>query len=78
MKHILLCLCCLLSLSAWADEGMWMLGRLDKQTRRSMKELGLSLSPDKLYHPKKMVWCLPTIIADSVPSVSTPQWSTTT
>jgi len=36
-----------------ADEGMWMLGNLDKQTQKSMKSLGLNLSADKLYHPRK-------------------------
>ena len=36
-----------------ADEGMWMLGNLDKQTRRTMKELGLQLSASRLYHPSK-------------------------
>ena len=36
-----------------ADEGMWMLGNLNKQTRRSMKELGLKLPAKKLYDPKK-------------------------
>ena len=41
------------TLPVLADEGMWMLGNLDKDTRRSMKELGLQLSPGKLYHPKK-------------------------
>ena len=38
---------------ALADEGMWMLGNLDKGTRRTLKELGLKLPANKLYHPKK-------------------------
>ncbi len=42
--------CCL---AAQADEGMWVLGNLNKQTKRAMKDLGLQLSPDQLYHPKK-------------------------
>lgn len=37
----------------WADEGMWMPGKLDKQTRHLMKELGLQLTPNQLYHPHK-------------------------
>lgn len=49
---ILAALCCLLSLPGQADEGMWMPGNLNKQTRRTMKESGLQLSADKLYHPR--------------------------
>lgn len=36
-----------------ADEGMWLLGNLNKQTRQTMKELGLQLPAEKLYNPKK-------------------------
>ena len=36
-----------------ADEGMWMLGNLNKETRKSMKELGLQLPAGKLYNPKR-------------------------
>ena len=43
----------LILLPARADEGMWMLGHLDKATRRTLKEMGLELSPKKLYHPQK-------------------------
>ncbi|MDR0894984.1 MAG: S46 family peptidase [Prevotellaceae bacterium] len=46
-----LSLCVTLSVSA--DEGMWMLGNLDKPTRKSMKELGLQLSASQLYNPRK-------------------------
>lgn len=49
---IILCFFLLCSLSGQADEGMWMPGNLNKQTRRTMKELGLQLSADKLYHPR--------------------------
>lgn len=49
---LLAALCCLLSLPGQADEGMWMPGHLNRQTRRTMKELGLQLSADKLYHPR--------------------------
>lgn len=38
---------------AHADEGMWMLGHLDKATRRTLKEMGLRLSADELYHPRR-------------------------
>ncbi|WP_394700427.1 S46 family peptidase [uncultured Bacteroides sp.] len=36
-----------------AHEGMWMLGNLNKETRKAMKELGLKVPADKLYNPKK-------------------------
>jgi hypothetical protein len=32
---------------------MWVLGKLDKQTRKEMKALGLQLSAKQLYHPNK-------------------------
>ena len=32
---------------------MWMLGNLNKQTRKTMKELGLQMPADKLYSPKR-------------------------
>ena len=48
----LLGLCFLVSV-LHADEGMWMLGNLNKQTRRAMKELGLQMPADKLYNPKR-------------------------
>ena len=55
MKYILLLfLSFFLSVpSLHADEGMWMLGNLNKQTRRAMKELGLQMPADKLYNPKR-------------------------
>ncbi len=46
--------CCLLLASAGhADEGMWMPGNLNRQTRKAMKELGLELPAGKLYSPRK-------------------------
>ncbi|GCB33223.1 S46 family peptidase [Bacteroides faecalis] len=44
---------CLQSVSA--DEGMWLLGNLqkNKQAKRVMKELGLKMPVSKLYDPKK-------------------------
>lgn len=52
-KPFLIFLLSLCSLSLLADEGMWMLNNLNKEAIRTMKELGLKLSPDKLYNPKK-------------------------
>ena len=41
-KHGLLAIVCLWATAlTYADEGMWMLGDLNKETRRTMKELGL-------------------------------------
>ena len=54
MKPLLLApLLCLLSLAALADEGMWMLPRLDAGTRRAMRQLGLRLPARELYHPRR-------------------------
>ncbi|WP_455591769.1 S46 family peptidase [Bacteroides sp.] len=49
----LLFLLLLLSPSLHADEGMWMLGNLSKETRKTMKELGLRMPVDQLYSQKK-------------------------
>ena len=49
----LLCLFLLHVLPVSADEGMWMLGNLDKKTRKEMKTLGLRMPADKLYSEKK-------------------------
>ena len=35
-----------------ADEGMWLLGRVDKNLRVTMKEMGLEVPFDKVYNPK--------------------------
>ena len=53
MRSLVFFLLSLLSLSGYADEGMWMLGNLNRQTRRAMKELGLRLPADKLYNPRR-------------------------
>ena len=53
LKCILIVACSLFTLTGRADEGMWMLGNLNKQTRKTMKELGLQMPADKLYNPKK-------------------------
>ena len=46
-------LCLLLALASHADEGMWMLGNLNRQTRKAMKELGLEMPASRLYNPRK-------------------------
>lgn len=53
LKYILTTICCLCTLAGQADEGMWMLGNLNKQTRKTMKELGLQMPADKLYNSKR-------------------------
>lgn len=53
LKYILIVACSLFTLTGRAGEGMWMLGNLNKQTRKAMKELGLQMPADKLYNPKK-------------------------
>ena len=45
--------CLLLALASHADEGMWMLGNLNRQTRKAMKELGLEMPASRLYNPCK-------------------------
>ena len=45
--------CLLLALTSHADEGMWMLGNLNRQTRKAMKELGLEMPASRLYNPRK-------------------------
>lgn len=45
--------CLLLALASHADEGMWMLGNLNRQTRKAMKELGLEMPASRLYNPRK-------------------------
>ena len=52
LKCILIVACSLFTLTGQADEGMWMLGNLNKQTRKTMKELGLQMPADRLYNPK--------------------------
>ena len=52
LKYLIGALCLFLGGIVHADEGMWMLGNLNKETRRTMKELGLELSAKQLYHPK--------------------------
>lgn len=55
MKKILLwALVSLMPLSAWCDEGMWMLNRIDQKTADAMQGLGLELTPSELYNPDGM------------------------
>lgn len=46
-------LCLAFAAVVYADEGMWMLGDLNKETRRTMKELGLELTAKQLYDPAR-------------------------
>lgn len=39
LRFVAVVVCCLSVWVVQADEGMWMLGNLNKQTRRAMKEL---------------------------------------
>lgn len=52
-KYFLALVCCLAFVAVRADEGMWMMGNLNKPTRKALKELGLRLPAGKLYHPSK-------------------------
>ncbi len=52
-RSVLLLTALVCGLSVQADEGMWVLGDLNKPTRKAMKELGLQLSADQLYNNKK-------------------------
>lgn len=54
MRIKLLAICILfLTPALHADEGMWMLGNLNKEVRKTMRELGLQMPVDRLYNPKK-------------------------
>lgn len=53
MKKILFSsLLALSSLTAIADEGMWVLHNVDARTQRTMQQLGLKLSAQELYDPE--------------------------
>ena len=51
MKKVIFVLLLVCSMVARADEGMWMLNNIDKQTAEVMKGLGLQLTPQQLYNP---------------------------
>lgn len=53
LRLTLIAACCLFALTGRADEGMWMLGNLNKQTRETMKEMGLQMPASKLYSSKR-------------------------
>lgn len=53
LRFVIVAMGCFCALAGYADEGMWMLGNLNKQTRETMKELGLQMPADKLYSPKR-------------------------
>ena len=50
-KFIMPLLAAIISISLNADEGMWMLNKIDPKTAAVMKELGLTLTPEQLYNP---------------------------
>ena len=52
-RYFLFFLSFLYSLTTLADEGMWMLSNLNKQTRREMKALGLRMPVNKIYSEKR-------------------------
>ena len=52
-RFVIIAVCCFFTLAVRADEGMWMLGNLDKQTRRTMKEL---VTDSSLIIIKAMDW----------------------
>ena len=52
MKKLLFLLLVTASLVSRADEGMWMLNRIDPKTAEVMKGLGLQLTPSELYNPE--------------------------
>ncbi len=52
-RGLTLLLCLGMLAPVMADEGMWMPGNLGKSARRTMKELGMKLSPKELYHPRR-------------------------
>ena len=52
MKHFLFSVLLVCSVGVHADEGMWMLNRIDQKTAEVMKNLGLQLSPTQLYNPE--------------------------
>ena len=49
MKKIILCALCAFASLSYADEGMWMLNKIDDKTAEAMRSLGLTLTPDQLY-----------------------------
>ena len=49
MKKIILCALCAVASLSYADEGMWMLNKIDDKTVAAMQSLGLQLTPDQLY-----------------------------
>lgn len=53
VKPIIYLLLFLLPLPARSDEGMWMINNLDKKTQLAIKEVGLQLSANQIYHTKK-------------------------
>ena len=50
-RQLFLGLCTMLALSLHADEGMWMLNKIDQKTEETMHQLGLELTANELYNP---------------------------
>ena len=76
LRFVIITVCCFLTLAVQADEGMWMLGNLNKQTRRTMKELGLQMPADfvREWSCRKTDWYLRIIIAVSAVSSNILLW----
>ncbi|NLV53439.1 MAG: S46 family peptidase [Bacteroidales bacterium] len=53
MKRLTLIFLMLISLTANADEGMWVLGNISQKTDSILRALGLELSPEELYSTEK-------------------------
>ena len=51
LKSLFILLLSLYCMSSFADEGMWLLGNVNKQMRSTMKEMGLQMPFDKVYSP---------------------------
>ncbi|MDE5738894.1 MAG: S46 family peptidase [Bacteroidaceae bacterium] len=49
MKQFVVLLVALLSLTARADEGMWVMGNISEKTDSVLRSLGLELTPEELY-----------------------------
>ena len=51
LKSLTILLFSLYCMTSFADEGMWLLGNVNKQLRSTMKEMGLQIPFDKVYSP---------------------------
>jgi len=54
MHRILtLLLAIIFSLPSFSDEGMWMINRLNRENKRTMRDLGFTMSFKEIYHPRR-------------------------